>query len=102
MDRRLELQGKLEEILGSRNVYYEPPESKRMEYPCIVYKRDTIHTRYADNTIYKSVKGYSVTVIDKTSDSPIIDSLLKRLPMCKWDRHFAKDNLNHDVFTLYY
>ena len=101
MDRRMSLQAKLEEILGSRNVYYEPPESLKIKYPCIIYKRDADNTRYADNIRYKSINGYQVTIIDKASDSPIIDRL-KTLPMCRWNRHFASDNLNHDVFTLYY
>lgn len=101
MDRRMTLQIKLEEILGSRNVYYEPPEGLKIKYPCIIYKRDAMSTRYADDTLYKSVTGYQVTVIDKASDSEIIDKI-KMLPMCRWNRHFASDNLNHDVFTLYF
>ena len=101
MSRRMDLQVKLEEILGSRNVYYEPPESLKIKYPCIIYKRDAANTRYADNLAYKSINGYQVTNIDKASDSPIIDKI-KQLPMCRWNRHFASDNLNHDVFTLYY
>lgn len=101
MSRRMDLQVKLEEILGSRNVYYEPPESLKIKYPCIIYKRDVTNTRYADNLAYRSINGYQVTIIDKASDSPIIDKL-KTLPMCRWNRHFASDNLNHDVFTLYY
>lgn len=101
MDRRMDLQAKLEEILGSRNVYYEPPESLKIKYPCIIYKRDAKNTRYADDQIYKSVNGYQVTVIDKASDSEILDRM-ETLPMCRWNRHFASDNLNHDVFTLYF
>lgn len=101
MGRRMDLQVKFEEILGSRNVYYEPPESLKIQYPCIIYKRDAMNTRYADDRVYKSIVGYQVTIIDKASDSPIIDKI-RELPMCKWDRHFASDNLNHDVFTLYY
>ena len=101
MGRRIDLQIKLEEILGSRNVYYEPPESLKIKYPCIVYKKDSDSVRYADDRNYKSVLGYQVTLIDKTPDSQIIDRI-KDLPMCRWNRHFANDNLHHDVFTLYF
>lgn len=101
MDRRMTLQIKFEELLGSRNVYYEPPEGFKIKYPCIIYKRDAMSTRYADDMLYKNVIGYQVTVIDKASDSEIIDKI-KMLPMCRWNRHFVSDNLNHDVFTLYY
>lgn len=37
MGTRLELQNKLEELLGSRHVYFQPPESVKMEYPAIKY-----------------------------------------------------------------
>ena len=40
MDRRLELQSELEKILGSRNVYYQPLPSLKLQYPCIVYERN--------------------------------------------------------------
>ena len=101
MDRRMDLQILLEDILGSRNVYYEPPETLKIQYPCIIYKRDAMYTRHADNFPYRLVNGYQVTYIDKTLDSPIIDKI-KVLPLCRFDRHFASDGLNHDVFTLYF
>ena len=101
MGRRMDLQTKLEEILGSRNVYYEPPESLKINYPCIIYKKDNDSVRYADDKTYKSILGYQVTLIEKTPDSPTIDRI-KDLPMCRWNRHFANDNLHHDVFTLYF
>ena len=37
MANRLDLQALLEDLLGSRNVYYQPPESVKMNYPAIVY-----------------------------------------------------------------
>ena len=101
MKKRLKLQVKLEEILGSRNVYYEPPESLKIEYPCIIYKRDAMNTLHADDILYRSIDGYQVTIIDKTADSPIIDKI-KVLPMCRFNRHFTSDGLHHDVFTLYF
>ena len=41
MGTRLELQNKLEELLGSRHVYFQPPESVKMEYPAIKYSMTT-------------------------------------------------------------
>ena len=37
---RLELQDLLETVLGSQYVYFQPPATLRMRYPCIVYARD--------------------------------------------------------------
>lgn len=39
MNRRYELQAVLEGILGSGNVYFQPPENLKMRYDCIVYER---------------------------------------------------------------
>lgn len=101
MATRVDLQNALEELLGSRNVYYQPPESLKMNYPAIVYARKTIDNSYANNSVYKQNYAYEITVIDKNPDSEIVNKISK-LPTCRFDRHFKSDNLNHDVFTLYY
>ena len=89
MISRINLQTLLEEVLGSRNVYYQPPESIKMQYPAIVYSRERIDNRHANNDI------------DKNPDSEIVEKV-SRLPFCRFDRHYVADNLNHDVFTIYY
>ena len=101
MATRVDLQNVLEELLGSRNVYYQPPESLKINYPAIVYARKTIDNSYANNSVYKQNYAYEITVIDKNPDSEIVNKISK-LPTCRFDRHFKSDNLNHDVFTLYY
>lgn len=101
MGSRLELQTVLEELLGSRNVYYQPPASVLMKYPAIVYSRDDIANTFADNRVYMQAIAYMVTVIDKNPDSEIVTKV-SQLPMCSFERHYVSDNLNHDVFTLYF
>lgn len=101
MGTRIELQKLLEELLGSRNVYYKPPESVKMKYPAIVYFKSGIAVKKADNSLYKKDRRYTVTVIDRQPDNPVIDKLLE-LPMCSYDRFYISSNLDHDVLTLYY
>lgn len=101
MGSRLDLQTKLETLLGSKNVYYQPPASVRMNYPAIVYSRSNIENRHADDDVYMQAYFYEVIVIDEDPDSEIIENISK-LPGCRFDRHYTSDNLNHDVFTLYY
>lgn len=101
MGTRLELQALLENILGSRNVYYQPPASVLMKYPAIVYSRYDIENFHANNGVYGQVTAYQVTVIDKNPDSEYVKKI-STLPLCMYDRHYVSDNLNHDVFTLYY
>ena len=97
---RLELHEELCELLGSRNVYFQPPESVTMKYPCIRYRRYAIDNVSADNIPYVQFYGYELTVIDKNPDSEIVKAVSK-LPSCRFNRHYYADNLNHDVFVLY-
>ena len=101
MASRLELQTKLEELLGSRNVYYQAPESVKMEYPAIRYSRKKPYEKHANNKIYMKTNCYEIIVISKKVDDPVIDKISK-LPMCEWENHYTAEKLNHDVFTLYF
>lgn len=101
MASRPNLQTELEELLGSKNVYYQPPASVQMKYPAIVYSRKDIENTFADNLVYNQSHSYEVIVIDQDPDSVFVEKISK-LPTCRFDRHYTADNLNHDVFTLYY
>jgi hypothetical protein len=101
MARRLELQELLTDILGSSNVYFQPPPSVQMDYPCIVYAREYVQFNHADDIPYRVRKRYLVTVIDRNPDSDIVDKLLA-LPLCVYDRFYTADNLNHDVYKLFF
>ena len=97
----LDLGAKFREILGSGNVYFQPPASVKMQYPAIVYSRSNIDNAHADNSVYKQEYAYEITVIDRNPDSEIVKKV-SRLPRCRFNRHYPSDNLNHDVFTIYY
>ena len=101
MHSRLDLHEMLCDILGSRNVYYSPPASVKINYPAIVYSRSDIDNTYADDSVYKQAHLYSITIIDGNPDSEIVEKM-SRVPRCRFDRHFVSDNLNHDTFTIYY
>lgn len=96
---RLELHEKLCNLLGSRYVYFQPPESVKMNYPAIVYSMSDIHNTYADDSAYTTIKEYLLTIIDKDPDSEIPNKFCE-LPYCAFDRHYVTDNLNHYVFTI--
>lgn len=99
--RREDLHALLESLLESENVYFQPPNGKLMSYPCIVYKRDDADTEFANNKPYHYTKRYMVTVIDRDPDSAIPNKIAN-LPMCLYNRFYTADNLNHDVFHLYF
>lgn len=87
--------------LPEKHVYFQPPETVKLLYPCILYKLSTDLPRHADNIKYFNMKCYTVTVIDRNPDSDIPD-LVAKLPYCRFDRFYAVDYLNHFVFELYY
>lgn len=101
MADRIELQALLEELLESKNVYYQAPESGKMNYPAIKYSKQTIRKTSANNSAYSMKDCYQLMVISKLPDHPVIKKLLA-LPYCSYDRYYVADNLNHDILTIYY
>lgn len=99
-NRRIMLHKKLEEVLGSKNVYFQPPASIRLSYPCIVYNLSTANDVHANNHIYRRLYRFTMTYITKDPDDPKRDKL-DDLQYCSFDRSFASDNLNHFVYTIY-
>lgn len=98
---REELQSLLEKILGSRHVYFQPPESIRMSYPAVVYSLSNIRNSHADNHVYFQNNIYELTIIDYDPDSEIAKAVSK-LSFCRFVRSYKADDLNHFVFELYY
>ena len=98
---RLTLQSKLEDLLGSNHVYYQPPENLKMEYPAIRYSKSDEEDIYANNIKYLSMSVYDLVVIDKKPDNPVIKKLLE-LPYSEFDRHYVADGLNHDIIRIFY
>ena len=101
MASRFDLQALLVIISGTDNVYFQPPPTIQMKYPCIVYQRDYELVNHANDLPYKRRKRYSVTVIDRDPDSAIPDKIAE-LPLCVFDRFYTADNLNHDVYKLFF
>jgi hypothetical protein len=99
MAQRLELHQILETFVP--NVYFQPPTNVRLEYPCIIYKRDFANTKFADGKPYDHIVRYAITVIDQNPDSEI-PKKVAMLPMSLFNRFYTVDNLNHDVYNVYF
>lgn len=98
---RLDLYDILKEKLGSSNVYFQPTENVKINYPCVVYHLNSDDVRYADNNMYTQYKQYKITIIDKNPDSPIPDKIAN-IPLCRLNTSFTRDNLNHYIYLLYF
>lgn len=99
-DRRVKVSQMLHSVLGSSNVYYDPPESIKMKFPAIVYKRAKINTINASNDKYVIHDRYEITFIRKDADNETLDAILA-LPYCEHNSSYKASDLYHDVFTLY-
>lgn len=101
-NKRAELHSKLEEIAGKGKVHFQPPETVKLSYPCIVYERSAGDTDFANNMPYRFQMRYTLTVISRHADEPINGKLAMSLPSILYNRHFVTDGLHHDVFSIYY
>lgn len=99
MKSRNELDKVLLEIV--ENVYFQPPENLKLKYPCITYERDQIQSVHANNFPYKKNVAYSLTYIRKDPDDEVTLFKINNLEMCRHERTYTKDNLNHDIFKIY-
>lgn len=99
--RQEQLQTILEDLLGSKEVYYQPPNNVKMAYPAIRYTLNDIYTRKADDSTYGKKREYQIIMMDWLPDNEVIDKILE-LPYSSYERHYEADNLNHDVISLYF
>lgn len=95
-------QSQLQSLLSGLcdHVYFQPPTNLQMEYPAIVYKRDDLDTKFAENRPYTIDTRYQVQVIDPDPEGTIT-YLVAQLPKTSFLRNFVIENLHHDVFLLY-
>lgn len=105
-DQRLTIQTLLETLISNDpadkiQVYFQPPNGTKMNYPCIVYERYQATSFFANNFPYLTKKRYLVTVIDPNPDS-VLPNLVEALQYSFFQRFFTTSGLNHDVFNIYF
>lgn len=99
-EKRIKFHQKLVSILGSNNVYFQPPENLKISYPCFIYNRVSMKTLRANNSVYKVYIPYQLTYISKTNDMKLLTDVLS-IPYCEHSRSYVSDNLYHDVYNVY-
>ncbi len=98
---RFDLHQKLLDVSGLP-CYFQPPEDQRMDYPCIVYEKDSSSIKHADNMKYSRMKRYSLKLIHRDPDYAMPDILLDSFQYISEGTRYIADNLYHDPFTLYF
>ncbi len=102
MNSREQLHETLVNMLGSRNVYFQPPEGQTLKYPCIIYEFNSPDTRNADNKKYIVVKKYHVKHIYKKLSDSLEGSFFDVFMMVSHDNRMIADSMYNDDYTLYY
>lgn len=100
MASRVDLHNELLKFMT--NVYFQPPSSIVMSYPCIVYRKSGKTRLFADNELYRSDQEYTITLMEKNPDSVIADTIEEKFPSCVISQYYTMDNINHTVLNLYY
>lgn len=101
MASRLKLHELLKEVIGSNNVYFQPPPAIKLKFPCLVYEIRVIDTKYANNRPYQHNVVYQLTYIDRDPDSPIVMKLAD-LPQTSWERVYKANEMYHNVLRITY
>ena len=99
---RLELQTELETFLGSTNVYFQPPESVKLKYPCIIYNLSSFDLKKADNIIYNKKDTYNIKIVHYDPDNTLKDEILNKFEYISPTSFYVVDNLYHYTYTLKY
>lgn len=97
MLNRMKVQTILTEIVD--NVYFQPPESVKLKYPCIIYDLSEIRPEYANNSVYNIHDAYSITYITRKADDMNL-AKVAMIPCVRHDRTYMSDGLYHHVFYL--
>lgn len=98
---RVELDRILRSTLGSNNVYFDPPESFKLKYPCIVYSLSGHSEVFADDSHYYGMKRYTLDYITQDADDPMADTL-DELRYCRLNRPYTADGLFHFAYEIYF
>lgn len=101
-DVRLRLHSKLVNLVDSKaRVYFQPPDSVKLSYPCVIYEFSGVAPVWADDIPYVKTSNYSITVITQDPDSELPEKIYEAFPGASYDQTLVNDNLYHHIITVY-
>lgn len=100
---RLELREKLQQFMEDcgeiPRLYFQPPETVKLEYPCMIYHLKALTSRKANNRPYHKTIGFDITYITRSPASNVPDRILDE-PLFAFDRYYTAENLHHYAYTF--
>ena len=98
---RLELHDVLSSTMESNgetpHLYFQPPETVKLVYPCIVYRLAFMASDYADDDPYRILVTYDITYITRSPTSKVPTDLTRSHGFT-FDRYYVSDNLHHYAY----
>ena len=91
----------LVDLMGADHVYFQPPESVKMVYPCIRFSEEGYDIKKANDKTYIKNTRYQIVVITKTPNPEVLDKIID-LPFCGPGPAYKASGLYHYTFTLYF
>ncbi len=88
-----------EEIMHCDSVYFQPPSSLKLKYPCIVYNLNDINDKKADEISDDRHYQFRLTLISPNPDNNIVDKIMN-LKYAKYVRSFSTQGLYHYMFDI--
>ena len=89
-----------QEAVGEEpHVYFQPPESVKMQYPCFVYHQSQDDVIHGNDRPYLHREVYEVPYITRQAE-PVLPEAMKGLPNTRFNRRYTAENLNHFAFTV--
>lgn len=102
MLKRVDIQEKFKFLLGSNNVYYQPPANLKMKYPAIVYSLDGLDVKRFDNIRLINKNCFSVTHIYRNESENLVEAMLKNFEYISFDNRSIVDGIYNDHYTIYW
>lgn len=101
MEGRLELHNILKSL--TQNVYYEPADGQQLVYPCIVYNRQSLDNKRANNAnLYVGNINYNVTYMSRNGGVTMMKNLLKALPSASLTSIMTTQGIYHETYSVYF
>ena len=100
MKTREEVHQILEDILGSKNVYFQEPPNTGMKYPAIVYSFNNFNRLDADDKPYILHGRYQVIHMYKSIRNDLKMKFISEIPYCYFERRMITDGIYNDYYEI--
>lgn len=100
MADRKDFHKKLEQAFGCK-CYFQPPETLKLTYPCVVYAFERFDTRRANNLNYIINERYKISFLHKDADNGTVKQVMRKFEKIAHVQHYITNGVYNDVYFIY-